>query len=89
LVNILNCLKIIKKISKGVYKSNQIEKSFIFLNKLPLFDKLEENIKKDCNIISQTYCFLSILKTFNSISQENLFSTLSENLDLDTKSKNR
>ena len=89
LINILNCLKIIKKISKGVYVSNGLENCQEFLQEIPLFRDLDDYSKNDQSVNSLTLSFLSLLKTSQIITQEKMILTLFKNLNSHNKSKNR
>ena len=70
LINILTSIKMIKKVSKGIYGWLGPESIKSFMVSLPVFEDLTEIIKKEKSLGSMCYCFLSFIKTKNESSIE-------------------
>ena len=90
LVNILTSINLIIKITKGIYCLNGLASARKCVEEIALYKNLESFYKNDKSLGSITFCFISILKTFNKISQEKITKILAKNTNgLNIKSKTR
>ena len=76
LINILTSIWMIERISKGVYKWLGTGSILNFLNSLPAFDTLPDNLKAEKSLSSMCYCFLSFMKSSLESSIENAAESL-------------
>ena len=89
LVNILTSLSLIRKVSKGFYRWNSLQRFIKCVESIPLFEKLSDEYKYEKSLGSMSYCFLSLLKTHETITLESTAEYLSKYNDINYKSKIR
>lgn len=89
LVNILTSLNLILKVSKGFYRWNNLGSFIKCVETIPTFDQLSDEYKYEKSLGSMSYCFLSLLKTHESITLEATAEYLSKYNDINYKSKIR
>ena len=63
LINILTSIRMINKVSKGIYKWQGIQPIVSFLRNLPSFEALTIKLKQEKSLSSMCYCFLAYMKT--------------------------
>ena len=89
LVNILTSLNLIAKVAKGYYRWNSLQGFVKCVETIPIFDKLSDEYKYEKSLGSMSYCFLSLLKTYEVITLEATAEHLSKYNDINYKSKIR
>lgn len=85
----MTSLNLIQKVSKGFYRWNSLQGFIKCVETIPKFDKLSDEYKYEKSLGSMSYCFLSLLKTYESITLEATAEHLSKYNDINYKSKIR
>jgi hypothetical protein len=80
LINILTSIQMIERVSKGVYKWLGTASILGFLNSLPEFVNLSNDLKAEKSLSSMCYCFLSFMKSRQESSIENAAESLTKSL---------
>lgn len=83
LINILTSIRMIDRISKGVYKWLGTKSILNFLTSLPNFSQLETSLKAEKSLGSMCYCFLAFMKSFRESSIENAAESLTKSMTKD------
>ena len=78
LINILTSIRMIDRISKGVYKWLGTDSILAFLEALPSFKELPTSLKQEKSLGSMCYCFLSFMKSNLESSIENAAESLTK-----------
>ena len=78
LINILTSIRMIDRISKGVYKWLGTQSVLSFLDSLPGFGELAVSLKAEKSLGSMCYCFLAFMKSFKESSIENAAESLTK-----------
>ena len=78
LINILTSIRMIDRVSKGVYKWLGTASILAFLNALPRFEELASALKQEKSLGSMCYCFLSFMKSNLESSIENAAESLTK-----------
>ena len=78
LINILTSIRMINRVSKGVYKWLGTDSILEFLNSLPNFNELSSSLKLEKSLGSMCYCFLSFMKSNLESSIENAAESLTK-----------
>jgi hypothetical protein len=81
LINILTSIRMINRVSKGVYKWLGTDSILEFLNSLPNFKNLSDSLKTEKSLGSMCYCFLAFMKSTGESSIETAAESLTRSVN--------